>query len=109
MPGPNHLHLFEGETIPEPETLFDDYRGRASPASHQEMTLAGHMFPAYDLKITPPDPENGRDAEYWARTYEDRLTPEQKAAWEAAYGPRNAAYWEDPPEGEERVRYFYQR
>ena len=54
MPGPDHLTLYEGESIPEPETLFDDYRGRASPAARQEMTIAQHMYPAYDLKITPP-------------------------------------------------------
>ena len=32
MPGPDHLDLYEGETIPEPATLFDDYATRGSPA-----------------------------------------------------------------------------
>jgi arylsulfatase A-like enzyme len=108
MPGPDHLRDFEEEEIPEPPTLFDDYSGRAGPASAQEMSIAGHFFPAYDLKITPPDPENTEDVDNWAWVY-DRLTPEQKAAWEAVYDPRNRTFREADPQGEERVRYYYQR
>jgi arylsulfatase A-like enzyme len=108
MPGPEHLRDLEGEEIPEPETLFDDYSGRASPASNQEMTIARHALPAYDLKITPPDPANEEDANNWSWVY-DRLTPEQKAAWDAVYEPRNEAFREAAPQGEERVRYDYQR
>jgi N-acetylglucosamine-6-sulfatase len=32
MPGPDHLTTYEGVDIPEPETLLDDYSGRAFPA-----------------------------------------------------------------------------
>lgn len=39
MPGPDHLTMYEGTEIPEPETLFDDYSNRASPASNQEMSI----------------------------------------------------------------------
>jgi arylsulfatase A-like enzyme len=108
MPGPDHLRDFEGEEIPEPPALFDDYSGRATPASNQEMSIARHFFPAYDLKITPPDPENTEDVNNWTWVY-DRLTPEQKAAWDAVYDPRNEAFLEADPQGEERVRYYYQR
>ena len=108
MPGPDYLRRYENEEIPEPKTLFDDYQGRATPASNQEMTIAGHMFPAYDLKITPPDPENEGDVNNWNWVY-DRMTSDQKATWEAAYGPRNDVFREAGLEGDERVRYYYQR
>jgi len=108
MPGPDHLHDFEEEEIPEPETLFDDYSGRASPASGQEMSIARHFFPAYDLKITPPDPENEADANNWAAASE-RMTPAQRAAWDNAYDPRNEAFRAASLQGEERTRYYYQR
>jgi arylsulfatase A-like enzyme len=62
MPAPDKLDLYEGEDIPEPETLFDDGQGRASPFQHQEMTVARHLQPAYDLKITPPE---WRDSIYY--------------------------------------------
>lgn len=108
MPGPDHLRMFEGEEIPEPETLFDDYAGRASPAANQEMSIAGHFFPAYDLKITPPDPANEADVNNWGWSY-DRLTPEQKATWDAVYDPQNDAFREAGLEGDDLVRYAYQR
>jgi len=108
MPGPDHLMTFEGEEIPEPETLFDDYENRASPASNQEMSIAEHFFPAYDLKITPPSPDNEGDINNWAAAF-DRLTPEQKELWESVYGPRNTAFAEAGLQGEELVRYYYQR
>ncbi|MGD2123125.1 MAG: sulfatase [Gemmatimonadota bacterium] len=108
MPGPDHLMTYEGEDIPEPETLFDDYEGRASPASHQEMSIRGHFFPAYDLKITPPSPDNQGDVNNWAASY-DRMTPAQQEEWDAAYGPRNTAFAEAGVEGDDLVRYYYQR
>jgi arylsulfatase A-like enzyme len=108
MPGPDHLWDFAGEEIPEPETLFDDFAGRASPASNQEMSVARHFFPAYDLKITPPDPANEEDTNNWSWVY-GRLTPEQKATWDAAYDPRNEAFRDADLQGEERARHYYQR
>ena len=92
--------MYEGEEIPEPETLFDDYEGRASPASNQEMSIRDHFFPAYDLKITPPSPDDEADANNWASTY-DRMTPEQKELWDSVYGPRNAAFAEAGLEGDD--------
>ncbi len=108
MPGPDHLRTFEGEEIPEPETLFDDYENRATPASDQEMSIAEHFFPAYDLKITPPSPDNEGDINNWAAAY-DRLTPEQKELWDSVYDPRNAAFVEAELQGKELIRYYYQR
>ncbi len=106
MPGPDHLTTFDGETIPEPETLFDDYEGRASPAAAQEMTIARHMFDAYDLKLRPPA---GNDLPEWQATALQRLSAEQRAAWDAAYDPRNAAFRQAGLEGDELTRWKYQR
>ncbi|MGW8268530.1 MAG: sulfatase family protein, partial [Longimicrobiales bacterium] len=108
MPGPDHLQDLDGEEIPEPATLFDDYSGRASPASNQEMSVARDFFPAYDLKITPPDPRNEADADNWAAASE-RMTPAQRADWDAVYDPRNEAFRTLGLQGEERIRYYYQR
>ncbi|MDH3734689.1 MAG: sulfatase [Gemmatimonadota bacterium] len=108
MPGPAHLRTYEGEDIPEPETLFDTYENRASPAGQTEMTIAEHMFPAYDLKITPAAADNETDQRFWAAEW-DRMNDEQRAAWEAAYGPRNEAFFAAGLEGRDLVRYYYQR
>ena len=33
QPAPRHLDKYKDVTIPEPETLFDDYAGREKPAA----------------------------------------------------------------------------
>mgnify|MGYP001812863810 FL=1 len=106
MPGPDHLATFENVTIPEPETLFDDYAGRASPAANQEMTIARHMFDVYDLKL---EPLPGTDLPEWQASAFERMSAEQKTAWDAAYGPRNEAFRAHEPEGDDLTRWKYQR
>ena len=78
--------------IPEPETLFDDYANRASPARTQDMTIAKTMTPR-DLKLTTPA----------------TLNAQQKEAWEAYYGPRNEKFKQANLEGKDLVRWKYQR
>ena len=106
MPGPDHLTKYDGEAIPEPETLFDDYSGRASPASNQEMTIARHMFDVYDLKL---EAQPGSDLPEWQATAFERMTEEQKAEWDAAYGPRNEAFRAAGLGGDDLTRWKYQR
>lgn len=107
-PGPDHLTMYRDETIPEPPTLFDDYTGRAPILAENEMTIANHMMFDYDLKVPGlgiPD-ALGRD-----RPSDEvaRMTPAQRAAWDAAYGPENEAFKANPPTGEDLVRWKYQR
>ena len=117
MPGPGQLDLFEGTTIPEPTTLFDDYANRASGARDQEMTIARHMWLNYDLKV-PPVPgeeryENPDGPDRWANGLTARMSPVERANWDAAFGPRNLAFRSalaaGELEGDALVRWKYQR
>ena len=92
QPGPKYLSMYDGVTIPEPPTLFDDWSGRASPARNQAMTVAGHLSEK-DLKLTAPT----------------NLTKEQLEAWNAAYGPKNAAFERAHLQGKDLIRWKYQR
>jgi len=92
QPGPKYLSMYDGVTIPEPPTLFDDWSGRASPARNQAMTVAGHLSEK-DLKLTTPT----------------GLTKEQLEAWNAAYGPKNAAFERAHLQGKDLIRWKYQR
>lgn len=92
MPGPDHLHDYDDVTIPEPPTLFDDWTGRGSAAHNQAMTVAHHLTD-HDLKLTP---QHG-------------LNAEQRAAWDAAYGPKNKAFGEANLTGDDLVHWKYQR
>jgi arylsulfatase A-like enzyme len=107
LPGPEELGLFRGETVPEPPTLFDDYSGRGTAARDQEMTIAQHMRPVFDLKIGPPA-GGEEEAKQWERLLQ-RLTPEQRKAVEDAYRPQNEAFAAANLKGKELVRYYYQR
>jgi len=90
--GPDELRLFEGVDLLEPPTLFDDYAGRASGAATQEMTIARHLDDI-DLKFTQPT----------------GMTAAQLDAWNEVYVPRNDAFFAAQLEGEDLVRWKYQR
>ena len=91
-PGPKYLTKYQGQTFPEPATLFDDYEGRGTAAKIQDMTIAKTMTPG-DLKLVLPR----------------GLTEEQLAAWNAAYDAENESFAEANLSGEDLVRWKYQR
>ncbi|QDU67208.1 sulfatase [Engelhardtia mirabilis] len=109
MPGPQELSLWADEDLPEPATLFDDWSGRAPAAAEQEMTIANHLWPAHDLKLPIPAGVELTGPDRWAQALLDRMSDDERAAWDAHFGPRNDAFLADPPEGDERVRWNYQR
>jgi arylsulfatase A-like enzyme len=92
QPGPKYLSKYDDVTIPEPETLFDDYSGRGTPAKTQKMSVANDLNPN-DLKLVP---QRG-------------LTPEQTAAWNKAYAAKNEEFRKADLQGEDLVRWKYQR
>jgi arylsulfatase A-like enzyme len=109
-PGPGYLTMYDDTEIPEPSTLFDDYSGRSSAALTQEMTIARHMNLVYDLKVWPPDPRMEEDMyTQWAQGLRDRMTEEQRTAWDAAYRPKNDAFRSANLEGDDLTRWKYQR
>ena len=62
IPSEKYKKVFRSKTladIPCPETLFDDYAGRASPIKHTRMTLEHHMRIEEDLKLTEYFSEGG--------------------------------------------------
>lgn len=104
-PGPDHLNSFREGNIPEPETLFDDYSNRSPVVSEQTMTVDRHMRDGWDLKLW-------RDSDKETRPYKNffsRYTPEEKAAWDAAYQKENEAFLAANLTGKELVRWKYQR
>ncbi len=92
QPGPKYLNKYDGVDIPEPDTLFDDYSGRGTPAKTQKMSVAKDLNPN-DLKLTPPR----------------NFTPEQLKVWNEAYGPKNAEFQKSNLSGDDLVRWKYQR
>ena len=111
MPALRHLNLYDDIEIPEPSTLFDDYKDNAPAARHQELEIDRHMHINYDLflDLTPdfPDLPISTDKSAWRNL--QRMTPDQVKAWRAAYGPKDKAFHEANLSGKELVRWKYQR
>ncbi len=94
-PGPNELGMYAEVTFPEPPTLFDDYSGRGTAASLNNMTIASTMRLEQDLKLTD-QPRRG-------------LNEEQMEKWNAVYGPIYEDFRASGLTGDELVRFKYQR
>jgi arylsulfatase A-like enzyme len=102
QPGPDELTLYKDVTFPEPATLFDDYENRGTAEKTQDMTIAKTMRLAEDLKLFE-DPDNVKTAGM------NRMTPEQKAAWDTVYNPIIRKFYKSTPAGDDLIRYKYQR
>jgi len=103
-PAPRYLTLYDDVTIPEPDTLFDNYENRGTAARGQDMTIEKTMTLGRDLKVKEKDPTD----DFIKRGY-GRLTPEQAALWDAAYQPKNDAFLAGNFSGRDLVRWKYQR
>jgi len=115
MPDVKHLDMYAGRDLPLPETFHDDYAGRPAAAA-QDMRVAD-MFLSLDMKLHEEfygeETGSGGNARYdptqsWKRSY-GLMTAEQRAAWDAHYGPINEAFRRARPEGEALAEWKYQR
>lgn len=112
-PHPRHFGKYKLGTIPEPDTLFDDYADRSALLKENEMSIQKHFSWSHDMKLRGENlyPEHFvsgmNDGEY------ARMTPEQKREWDAYYEPENQAFLAAMKAGElseqEITRWKYQR
>ncbi|MGE4490789.1 MAG: sulfatase, partial [Kiritimatiellales bacterium] len=102
-PPVKYLDLFKDTVFPEPETLFDDYRGRTTAAHAQDMTLAVTLEKDKDLKVDVRRP----DSMFYQRAY-SRMTPEQRQVWDKNLDRREKEYANADLKGVDLVRWKYQ-
>jgi arylsulfatase A-like enzyme len=95
QPGPNEIGMYEGVTIPEPESLFDTYTGNRTVAAMNFMSISEAMKLEQDLKITS-GPQGG-------------FTSKQQKTWDSIYGPINEKFNKENPTGNDLTRFKYQR
>jgi arylsulfatase A-like enzyme len=115
MPHVKHLGMYADRDLPLPETFWDDYAGRPA-AQAQDMRIAD-MFLSMDMKLHEEaygeETGTGGQASFsageaWKESYA-RMTPEEKAAWDAHYGPVNEVFRKERPTGKALVEWKYQR
>ena len=112
MPDTKYANLYEDVEFPMPETFYDDYSTRCDAARTQEMRIDDDMTMVYDLKVdelkTTDAYKNERELGGWNASI-DRMTPEQREAWMAAYKPNNEKMLAQGLKGDDLVRWKYQR
>lgn len=117
LPAERHYKEYINKKFPEPETLFDNYEGRGSAAKTAEMNLLTHMNWAGDSKIEPAlmdelgIPETASWDKGAFKREVERQNPEQRAAWDAVYGPMNEDFKKNYPNmtDKEKMQWRYQR
>ena len=112
VPAPRHYQLFDGQQMPEPPTLFDNYANRSKVLSEQEMSVAKHIYWGWDM-LLPGTPKDPRFLPGLANGEFNRMTPSQKTGFENAYAKENAQLFADLAAGKlddaAVTRWKYQR
>ena len=94
MPAIEDLGAFDKVKFPVPETFYDDYATRRA-ASLQEMSIDKDMDLIYDLKIDPKMTESrNKWLTQWAKNSVDRMSQEDRKAWDAYYDARSKEFAE---------------
>jgi arylsulfatase A-like enzyme len=102
QPGPAELNLYKNIRFPEPSTLLEDYSNRGTAEKTQDMTISKTMRIEEDLKLY-------KDRSKMKNTGLSRLSEMQLAAWDTVYNPIIRRFYANKPEGDDLIRYKYQR
>ena len=117
MPHTKYLDKFEDNDIPLPENFFDSYEGRRA-AEEADMHIAD-MYLSFDMKLKKDSYQketgSGGNKNYaenventWINTYE-RLTNDQKKAWDEYYDKINEQFKNSDFSEKELLNWKYQR
>ncbi len=107
MPAIKYLDLYEDEEFELPATFWDDYEGRPAAAT-QEMSVARDMDLLYDLKLYDKDDTASPLKARYEMGY-NRMTAEEKAAWDAFYNGVADDFKAQNLSGRELGEWKYQR
>ncbi|MET2984588.1 sulfatase family protein [Aureibaculum conchae] len=107
MPAPRHMNLYDSVKFPMPDSYFSKHEGQLS-AQLQQQTIYKDMYEGHDLKMTKikGSPELAHNP--WKTDF-NRMSPEQRAAWDKAYQPKNDAFHDANLSGKELAAWKYQR
>lgn len=112
-PAERHLELYDDVLIPEPETLYDDFSGRVAYLKENEMMIRDHFYWGHDMKFHGENEFPEHFLSGMANGEYRRMNEQQRAAWDAAYGPKNQEFLAQLRAGElsddDIFRWKYQR
>jgi len=89
MPALRHLNKYDAVKFPLPDTYFTDHEGSIA-SQEQYQTIYRDMYEGHDLKMTVAKGSTELAHNPWTTDF-DRMTKDQRAVWDNAYGPKNDA------------------
>lgn len=107
MPALRHVNKFDSIEFPLPETYFTAHKGSLG-SKDQQQTIYKDMYEGHDLKMTKKEGSPKLAWNPWETDFE-RMTPEQRAAWDKAYQPKNDAFHKANLSGRELAEWKGQR
>ena len=90
MPALRHVNKFDSIKFPLPDTYFTNHDGSLG-SKNQQQTIYKDMYKGHDLKMTKTKGSPELAWNPWTTDFE-RMTPEQRAAWDKAYQLKNDAF-----------------
>ncbi len=90
MPAIRHLNKYDNTEFPVPDTYFSNHQG-STASKEQYQTVYRDMYEGHDLKMTKKKGSPELDHNPWTTDFE-RMTTEQRVAWDKAYQPKNDAF-----------------
>ncbi|MDD7887532.1 sulfatase [Flavivirga sp. 57AJ16] len=107
MPALRHVNKYDSIKFPLPSTYFTNHEG-STASKEQLQTIYTDMYEGHDLKMTKKKGSTELAWNPWKRDF-DRMTPEQRAAWDKAYQPKNDAFHDANLSGKELAEWKGQR
>ena len=107
MPALRHVNKYDSIEFPLPETYFTDQEGSLG-SKLQLQTIYKDMYEGHDLKMTKKKGSPELAWNPWTNDF-DRMTPEQRKAWDEAYQAKNDAFHDANLSGRALAEYKGQR
>ena len=112
MPPERYYDLFKGMDMPEPDSLFDEYKERSPALAQQQMSCAKDFNWAHDM-FMHGEPTDPRFTTFMGNGEYKRMTDAEKKRFDAAYGPESEALKKALAEGNmsdtQLTKWKYQR
>ncbi|SIS52306.1 Arylsulfatase A [Zobellia uliginosa] len=90
MPALRHVNKYDSVQFPLPDSYFPSFK-KQKAAEAQLQTIYDDMYEGHDLKMTQGYGSTELAHNPWTTDFE-RMTPEQRKAWDKAYLPKNNAF-----------------
>ena len=107
MPPIRHINTYDSINFPLPDTYFAKHEGQIA-SQEQLQTIYEDMYEGHDLKMTIEKGSDSLRHNPWTSDF-DRMTKEQRQAWNESYRPKNDAFHDANLKGRDLARWKGQR